>query len=104
MLHFAEAAMDLFKALAHEAERLAQASFEGGLEFLVNRGTHFFEAAVDRLPDAIEVRALGVDCAVDAAGDFFAEGAAVVRLALREAGEVFPQTGFRGSPGLKASE
>jgi hypothetical protein len=41
---------------------------------------------------------------VDAAGYFFTEGTAVVRLALREAGEVLTEPGFGCGPGLKAGE
>jgi hypothetical protein len=71
MLHFAEAAVDLFKALANEAERFAEAGFERGLEFFVDGRAHFLEATgtvylqgrqtgIQRFPNAIEVGALGV--------------------------------------------
>src|SRR5947209_940681 len=82
------------QTVADQPERFSEAGFEGGLEFFIHSGAHFFQAAVDGFADAVEVGALGADRPVDTAGDFFAEGAAVFRLALREPGEVFAKPGF----------
>jgi hypothetical protein len=41
---------------------------------------------------------------VDSIGHFFAESAAVVRLPLRQTGEIFAEAGFRSGSSLKARE
>src|SRR5207248_11622206 len=55
VLHFAESFMNLLEALAHEAERLTEAGLKRGLELLIDRLPHLFEALIGDTADQFQL-------------------------------------------------
>jgi hypothetical protein len=105
MPHFAKSAVDLFEALADQAERFAEPGFERGLELLIDCGPHFVQALADGFANTLEFGAcvaLGIEHlaggltgkALNTGSYFFTQGAALFRLALGQAGKVFAQARF----------